>query len=819
MTKNSGWHVAAFFAVLILLPQLCHADEKSAVDKYASYADIPAPLQAMLDDFYGPALDLSYPFHGSEKVYREEFVAKAVGIINRAGRGSGFLDAESVKTAKYGINLDQRDDAARKTLADLLALDPNNDGRLTTDEMAGLAKKTFAAIDHDSDGTLSTDDFIFLRAEKQKAILATRCAMPVPAADEKILYLSAFDGRYLATYTVAGQDKTTTAIDINVKDGPEKIYLVVSATKPLIWKMEGKVSRVSRMVVLGPQDEYDKKSAGKVLAGAAGVLSDRLSFYPLKDCLPPVFDNKDTPLQTAAKQLHVLFGKFPDFMLLEDNLMGADITGGSISARQDVTNYHAPAGFDKITWAMFVNWSIQKDVLGFDAGSVIAGSTAEPYAVLPGYAGVAQLVASGALIHNQPVLPSLAKVLRGDPTPYGDQGFEKNFFIAQDIPAFPADSEATYIVAKGVKVPDSRSRRGCVISQETGLAMPGGDNCSYWSFPVRPPSDAGSCTAKNDPAFKERIRQTYMAYKDYRPAAQMPDRDEQQGTDKPDVFFPAPGVDTAAFYGKGGDDAYFLPVRTGDQSITEAAQAGETNTVVVTDMGNSLTPPEVYLDADKGLSLTTDTRKHGSIHIRNWFNDKGDAARPVRCFVFMPGYDVLSADDIEALGRAQHLSKPSGQTREVPPYDISFKPSPLLFGRQAPETQVEYVGIYEPQDASPRPPGVTGNKYGTVYVNLRKTAAPVLLVLSSYEPVHWVVASVPGAKISGILLLGYYPQSVEAGGQAVPVVNMAGKSSGFYAYDEGTFQTAQPQLEKKLGLPRQNMTFQGAYHGSIFDIF
>lgn len=53
-----------------------------------------------------------------------------------------------------------------------------------------------------------------------------------------------------------------------------------------------------------------------------------------------------------------------------------------------------------------------------------------------------------------------------------------------------------------------------------------------------------------------------------------------------------------------------------------------------------------------------------------------------------------------------------------------------------------------------------GNQYGTVTVTVAAATRPVILVLSAYEPVHWIIQAEPGADVAAVLVGGYYPQEV-----------------------------------------------------------
>ena len=51
-------------------------------------------------------------------------------------------------------------------------------------------------------------------------------------------------------------------------------------------------------------------------------------------------------------------------------------------------------------------------------------------------------------------------------------------------------------------------------------------------------------------------------------------------------------------------------------------------------------------------------------------------------------------------------------------------------------------------------------KAGTVQVFVMKSAHPIVLVLSSYEPVTWSLQLQNGAKVSHVLLSGYHASQV-----------------------------------------------------------
>ena len=96
---------------------------------------------------------------------------------------------------------------------------------------------------------------------------------------------------------------------------------------------------------------------------------------------------------------------------------------------------------------------------------------------------------------------------------------------------------------------------------------------------------------------------------------------------------------------------------------------------------------------------------------------------------------------------------------------------------------------------------------GAVHVNVHRPGSKVLLVMTSYEKVHWIVSASKGTEISGILVSGYYP----------PTVSTALETQGFiaklpYAYeaDNAEFKKLLVQLNSFFGVDHVD-AFRGSY--------
>lgn len=127
--------------------------------------------------------------------------------------------------------------------------------------------------------------------------------------------------------------------------------------------------------------------------------------------------------------------------------------------------------------------------------------------------------------------------------------------------------------------------------------------------------------------------------------------------------------------------------------------------------------------------------------------------------------------------------------------------------------QVEAVGVYQ-GSKTPSSASTEARKMGTVDVRVKRTRAPVILVLSSYEPVLWRISLEPGAQLAGVLLSGYHQSQVQGAG-AARVLQMG----RFYAYQQNSREYNILNREVQSWTGGQGIkVFQGRYDGGSYTV-
>lgn len=151
-------------------------------------------------------------------------------------------------------------------------------------------------------------------------------------------------------------------------------------------------------------------------------------------------------------------------------------------------------------------------------------------------------------------------------------------------------------------------------------------------------------------------------------------------------------------------------------------------------------------------------------------------------------------------------------SRAAPPARSALSSAPgqdAILTSMARVARMEAVGVYQGSAATT---GAQGRKVGNVDVRVRR-GKPIILVLSSYEPVRWRVVQESGARVVSVLLSGYHQSEVTGVGNA-RVVN----TGSSYAYEAGSAQQAALNRQTALYTGKTIDSFQGRYEGSTFTV-
>ena len=282
----------------------------------------------------------------------------------------------------------------------------------------------------------------------RQSVQDNQCNAPKPSKKDLLVSFGSYEAQAISTVTVAGQDKETTTGKIIIQEGNQPIYLILSSYSPIIWQIEGDIDRISKLVVGGSRSE-----SGLAQAGVTGLPESKIFFDSKGKCVKHYYNYEDAEGTMAKILIKKSFDKEPDLFvgnygfsevqLPEFNPKGE----GSEMMRKPV-----PEGFDHMTW-IYVTHFYNGGVVSLEKQKVISENKVEDYEVLPSQAGISQLVYQKKL-----------KVV--------NSGFPGEYKIIKEIPRFPAEltgsHSATFILGKGIKMPEGDIGHSCLINEETG---------------------------------------------------------------------------------------------------------------------------------------------------------------------------------------------------------------------------------------------------------------------------------------------------------------------------------------------------------------
>ena len=348
------------------------------------------------------------------------------------------------------------------------------DGKVTLAQFDAAAEEVFHGADTDGDGVISPEEFEVSRRRPAPGrpvgpgqapttlarpapppdpgqVREAACIMPVVPTGAKVIAVSTYRGTGVSTIAIGSQDVTTSVARVTIEDGAEPLYVVLVSAAPVIWQFDGAVARVTRAVLVSNHAAYPKPLRG-IAAGVTGLARDAVSFLPRADCIKVFVDQPTIDATLAVGAVRRRTGQEPAAVVAIERaeriwLPSArhETTGEEPSDMKTMRISRSTAQLTVAGMREGLARGFPAGIVRMDAAAVIAGQSTEPYAVLPGSAGLLQLLDEGklALGHGQE-------------------------FIVRDKIRWPGglDSSYHFRIPKGVASPEGNPGQACVIAED-----------------------------------------------------------------------------------------------------------------------------------------------------------------------------------------------------------------------------------------------------------------------------------------------------------------------------------------------------------------
>ncbi len=353
-----------------------------------------------------------------------------------------------------------------------------------------LVAERMKEIDTDGDGKLSHDEVVAstqrrkerqrvaaaaLRQKEQElaardaaAEAARTCDLPKPTPDAEVLLLSAYESQALSSTAIGTREVAVGHGIVDVAPGAGPIWLTLLTHKPVIWRFTGAVDRIERAIVSSSATAGEKDDA--TLAGAIGLPADRITFLPR--CLQAFTDAHSVDGAKTIAAVRRQADRDPKvaaayavskFLVPSAGLDVMARGGKSTIVVASPTQVHKSFGgrlFDvtDMPLAKQLEFAYPGGIVAVDPATVVASRPVFAYDVLPGLAGIAQLLKEGALERNDVGEFVIRRKIRLPGGMYGAHS-------------------ARFLLLKGVPVPDGTAGHSCIFSEETAEPIPGSDSC------------------------------------------------------------------------------------------------------------------------------------------------------------------------------------------------------------------------------------------------------------------------------------------------------------------------------------------------------
>ena len=366
-----------------------------------------------------------------------------------------------------------------------MSLDQNGDQRLTREEFLQAARKVFDEIDSDGNKLLSEQEMqkfmrsiraIRLRQSRERrkfyrarriARSIMRCRLPDWPKGAKPAFAAAYRGQGLANVVFKNRQQLVSVVRIHIEEGPDNIALLLSAPGNVIWQTTGVKERVAK-IYLGSRFRLGTQSSVAVV----GIDKTKVHFIQTSACLPFSYTS-DAERKHIDRAIQALTGIAPVAVVAVASKKMVAIPSGRTDRKSINPSAIAPPKGSPAAplWAA-VGRSFPAGIIRLKPEEIVSKFPVEKSRVLPGRAGLAQLIDQGALeIAGGSVAPSAIPKLR---LPVGELRIVAPIQIP---PGLGGSIVRRFVLAKNVAVPKGLASQICVVSEVDGKPVPGSGRC------------------------------------------------------------------------------------------------------------------------------------------------------------------------------------------------------------------------------------------------------------------------------------------------------------------------------------------------------
>lgn len=116
------------------------------------------------------------------------------------------------------------------------------------------------------------------------------CRMPHPEDGTTVVAFAAAGARDLSTVAVSSQDHKTHTAVVRVEPGKGKVYALLMTPTAMVWRFEGEVSRIERVVV---SEGSHRAAGGFGTAGVVGLPAEKVQYASFTACSRPLASFSD----------------------------------------------------------------------------------------------------------------------------------------------------------------------------------------------------------------------------------------------------------------------------------------------------------------------------------------------------------------------------------------------------------------------------------------------------------------------------------------------------------------------------------------------